>query len=366
MVNTELLDKVIQESQKQYGTTFYKGSEYPNLMRIPFHSPELNIATGGGIPMGKISRVWGQASAGKSLTSLLLARNAQNIHIFAQQLLDVDDDEVKQKGQDILDLFPEGMKVCWYDVEGSFDKEFASHLGVNVDEIEVFDDRRIEVVGSVLEAAMGAAHLHIIDSTAGGVSIDELKEKMEKWQRGLKARVWNKVVDRFQARMDRRQNAIVFIDQVRIDQTTGAYIIPGGEKMRHESAMTIQLRRGRWLYQTDGGWTDSMPQKEDTPTGKAEARGVEIKAHVEKNKVGTAQRRALMRYNMRDKSFDIDWEITKLAEYFKVVDRSGNWFVLPDGTKVNGTGQLQQALSENAELKKQAIDTIEKLIVKNP
>lgn len=365
-VDISNLEEIIKNSEKNYKSAFHKGSEFPHVMRIPFISPELNIATGGGIPMGKISRLWGEPSAGKSLASLLVARNAQNIHLIAQQLLESEYDEVKEKGEELLQYFPEGMKVCWYDLEGSFDKRFAKQLGVNVDELEVLDDRRIEVVGGILEAALSGAHLHIIDSTAGGVSLDELKAPIEDWQRGLKPRVWNKAVDRFQARIDRKENAIIFIDQVRIDQKTGAYIVPGGEKLKHESGLTVQFRRGKKLWKKDDAWTDTMPQKSDTLTGRAEIEGVEFNAHVEKSRVGQPHRRALSRYETKNRRFDIDYELAKIAEYFQVVEKSGNWFVLPSGKKVNGVGQLQQSIIEDTQLKQKTLDVIEKYIIDNP
>jgi recombination protein RecA len=371
-INVDELDEVIEASEKRYKVSFHKASQYPHVLRIPFSSPELNMATGGGIPMGQISRLWGEESSGKSLTSLLIAANAQRINLFAEQLLESKYDLVKAKGQEILDQFPDGMKVCWYDAEGSFDKAFAKTLGVDIDELEILPDRRIEVIGSVLEAALGSAHLHIIDSTAGGVSVDELKANVEDWQRGLKARVWNKVVDRFQARMDRRDNAIVFIDQVRIDQRTGGYMIPGGRKMRHESSLTIQLKRGQWLYRAGDKWKDEAPQTADTVTGKAEADGVEFNAHVEKNRKGTQGRRALMRYEYKTRSFDNEFELAKAAEYLGVTEKSGNWFVLPDGLevdgkdKVNGIGQFQNAIKEFPQLKQKIQDDIELYIVENP
>lgn len=365
-VDVAQLEDIIRKTEKTYGTAFHKGSEFPHVMRIPFHSPELNLATGGGVPLGKISRIWGEQSASKTLTCLLLAKNAQNIHLHAQQLLESEYEIVRQKGEKLLEYFPEGMKVCWYDLEGSFDKKFVADLGINTDELEVLDDRRIEIVGGTLEAALLGAHLHIIDSTAAGVSLDELKEPVAKWQRGLKARVWNKVVDRFQARIDRKENAIVFIDQVRIDNNTGAYIVPGGEKLKHESGLTVQLRKGRKLYRKDGDWTEQMPQKSDTLTGKAEAEAMQYAAIVEKSRVGTPLRKAFSRYELRNRRFDIDYELAKIAEYFEVVEKSGNWFILPDGNKVNGVGQLKNVLNENLELKKKIIDEIEKFIIENP
>lgn len=365
-INPDLLDQIAKETERKYKIQFRKGSDLPTVYRIPFHSPELNLASGGGIPLGRISRIWGEESAGKSTNSLLLAKNAQNIHIYAESLLDHPNERVREKGEYLLNLFPEGMTVCWYDIEGSFDPVFAQKLGVDTDKLQVFEDKRIEVVGETLQAALSAAHLHIIDSTSGGSSLDELKESLTKWQIGLKARAWNKVLDRFEVSLDKKENAIVFIDQVRIDRKTGGFMVPGGRKMRHASSLTVQLKKGGWLFKTDNGWTDAMPQKADTVTTTAEARAFEIKAHVEKSRVGQAHRRAISRFDTKNSTFDLEWEYAKIAQWFKLVEKSGSWYQLPDGSKVQGDNGLKAAITENIEFKQKLNEAIELYIVENP
>lgn len=367
MVDTDKLTEINALAKKKYKKTFQSGSERPHITRIPFHSPELNIATGGGVPLGRMTRIWGHESSGKSLTSLLLAKNAQNIHLYAQELLQSEHDAVKAKGQEILERFPEGMAVCLYDVEGSFDPQFAEDIGLDLDKINVFDDRRIEVVGEIAEAALGAAHLHIIDSTAGAVSIEELAAKISDWQRALKSRVWNKVLDRFKEGLT-QENAIVLIDQVRVDQKTGALIAPGGKKMAHESSLTVQLRKGTDLWRKEGKLVDQMPNKDDsTITGKAEAVGMEIQANVPKNKAGQSHRRAAMRYIKDERRFDAYHELAKAAKWLGVANEySAGRFELPNGEKIHGHDALVAAITEDVEFKQKILDTVELYIVEHP
>lgn len=366
-IDTSLLDDIAAKTKKKYGNTFYKASDHPEVTRIPFGSHELNIATGGGAPLGYITRFWGEESAGKSLNSLLLAKNAQKIHLIAQEWLEYDNPEVRRVAEDILERFPDGMKVCWYDAERSFDTEFARKLGVNVDDLLIFDDRRIEAIGETLEAALSAAHLHIIDSTSAGVSVDELKAKLTDWQVGLKARAWNKVVDRFQARIDKRYNAIVFVDQVRVDMKTNSLIVPGGRKLRHEAGVSIHLSRGKWQFRKpDGTWTEEMPRKSETITGSAEAEGFVIKAHVKKSRVGTPLRRADMIYDTRKTSYDLTHELAKAAEWLGTVELAGSWYELPNGEKVHGVNKLKEAIEDDPELRKAILQDIQSHIVENP
>jgi hypothetical protein len=198
------------------------------------------------------------------------------------------------------------------------------------------------------------------------VSLDELKEPIAKWQIGLKARAWNKVLDRFEAAIDKEENAIVFIDQVRVNRQTGGLMVAGGRKMRHASSMTVQLNRGSWLFRTENGWKDQMPQKDDSLTEKSEPEGDEVYSFVEKSKVGQAHRRAISRFDKKNRSYDINWEYAKLAQWFGLVEQSGTWFKLPDGTKVQGDNQLASAVAENADFKQKLLETIELYIVENP
>lgn len=365
-INPDLLGKIAEETQKKYKTKFHKGSETPKVHRIPFQSPELNLSSGGGIPLGRISRLWGEESAGKSVTSLLVAKNAQNIHLYAQQLLEHPNPDVVEKGEQLLELFPDGMTVCWYDIEGSFDPVFAEKLGVNIDKLQIFDDKRIEVVGETLQASLAAAHLHIVDSTSGGSSIDELKESIMKWQIGLKARAWNKVLDRFEASIDKQENAIVFIDQVRIDRNTGGYMVPGGRKMRHASSLTVQFKKGKWLFRKDGKWTFDMPKDGDTVSEKAHAEGIEFIGHVEKSRVGSAGGRSLTRWDRKNMRFETTWELAKCAQWFKLVEKNGSWYTLSNGEKVQGDNGLEKEIENNAEFKSEVLNAIEDYVVQNP
>ncbi len=144
-------------------------------------------------------------------------------------------------------------------------------------------------------------------------------------------------------------------------------MIPGGLKMRHESSMTIQLRRGKWLYRSGDKWVEQAPQKpDDGLTDTAEAKGVEFKAHVEKNRVGTQGRRAVMHYEYATRKFDYNFELVKAAEYLEIVEKGGSWYTLPNGEKVQGEARLGEALDEDVELRAIVLGAIEQYIVKNP
>lgn len=363
----EEIDNIVAAVEKKYGAgTMHLGSAAQKVPRIPFPSIELNMATGGGVPIGKISRFFGNYSSGKTLTCMNIIKNAQNLHIIAQQLLESEYEEVQAKGQDLLDRFPNGLECAYYNVEKVFDKDFATQCGVDVDRLIVVEGSRIEPLATIVEASMGAVHLHIVDSVSAAYSVDEAESNVEDWHRAIKARVWGKVLDHWSDHLDMHNNAVVLIDQVRTNQQTGSHEPPGGNKLEHASDMTVQFRRGKWLYNRDGVLKAEAPQKGETVHGGSEADGFEIMARVNKSRVGRPLRLARLQIGFENMTFDQEFELAKAAEYFKVVERGGSWYTLPDGSKVQGEKGLREALRENVELKKKVIDEVELYIVRNP
>jgi recombination protein RecA len=366
-VDTSKIPEIIKLIEKQYEAgNIHTGNEVQSVPRIPFPSYELNVATGGGVPIGRISRFWGGYSSGKTLNSLNVIKNAQNLHLIAEQMLDSKYDAVKARGQQLLDLFPEGLTCAYYNIEKVYDKEFAAKVGVDTDKLLIIEGSRLEETGSKVEASLGAIHLHVLDSAAAAVSVDELASDIEDWHRAIKARAWSKVLDHLQEHLDPNENVIIFLDQMRVNQQTGGEMAPGGSKLEHSSSLTLHLKRGKWLFRRDGVLKPEAEQSPNTLSGKAEADGFEINAFVAKSRVGRPFRRALLQVDFDKMGFDLDYELAKMAPYFGVVEQNGAWYTLPDGSKVNGKKGLRDALAENIELKQTVQDTIESVICENP
>lgn len=367
VVDTANVNEVIRVVEKQYGKDIvHSGSDFQRVAKIPFPSIELNIATGGGTPLGRISRYFGAWSSGKSLTSMLAIRQAQNIHILAQQFLESPNDMVKRRGEQLLKIFPEGATCAYYNIEGTYDKEFASMLGVDTDKLIVVEGSRIEQVGSIVEAALGAIHIHVLDSLSAAVSVDELNSNLEDWHRAIKPRVWGKVLDHLQDKIDNTENAIILIDQVRNDMKTGAEHAPGGNKLEHASSMTLHFRRGKWLYKRDGALKPEAQSNPNTLSGNPEADGFEILARVTKSKVGRPFRSARLQIDFDGLKFDTDHELSKIGEWLGVVKKAGKGWYEIEGEKIHGKPGIKKALDENLELKKQILNAAEEYIVMNP
>jgi recombination protein RecA len=372
------IDKIIQAIEKEYGAKkIHSGADNEQVPRIPFPSIQMNIATGGGTPIGKISRWWGNFSSGKSLTSMNLIAAAQRLNLIAEQMLDSPHDEVKKRGDRLLQLFPDGLEVAYYNVEGVYDKAFAQAKGVDTDRLLIVQEKKIEAVGSIVETALGGIHLHIIDSASAAASVDEIGADISDWHRGIKARAWGKVLDHWEEHLDLTENAIVLIDQAKTNQTTGGDMAPQIKSIEHASDLTINFKRGKWLFKRDGVFKDTMPQTGDAIHGKAEADGYEVQAHVNKSRVGRPFRTARLQLDFENIQFNKLHELQMAAKWLGIVQTNGTWYELPEGiswtnadgkekTNVQGEKQLSGAIEQNPGLEKAINDAVDLYVVNNP
>jgi RecA/RadA recombinase len=136
-VRPEDYDAVVAQINRRYEGDLKKGNEYEDPLRISTGSIELDAALTGGIPVGRWTRFYGGYHSTKTLTSLNVIREAQNM----------------------------GMLCAYYNVEKQYDKRFArDKMGVNVDELTVVEGTTIEEIGEKMESLLGVIHLHVIDS----------------------------------------------------------------------------------------------------------------------------------------------------------------------------------------------------------
>lgn len=325
-VDPSQLDRAIAGIEKLYGEgRVRKGDDDVPVTRLSTGSLELDYATGGGIPMGRCSHFWGGYSAGKTLTCWHAVRSAQQL----------------------------GMGCSYYNIEKQYDEAYVGSMGVDTSKLNVVDATTIEEVGTIVEATLGSVHLHVLDSLAAAVSVDELGARLEDWQIGLAARAWGKVLRRVNDRMDPNENAVIMVNHARARMDRSGEGAPGGKFIEHQSSCTVHFRRGGWLFYDANGFLSPDNRGGSTPTlsGDAEADGYEIIARVEKSRVGRPLRVARMRYDFAKRSIEHGFELAKCAKHFGVItETSAGRFELADGTKLHGIKRLREAIESDQTL----------------
>lgn len=346
-----------------------KGSAYPDILKVPTGSYELDWATYGGFPVGRWTRLWGDESTAKSLVSWNVVRNAQNIHTISQERFGrlIDDapnkkskDILKRKLDDILKRFPNGMKVCYYDVEGTYHPQWVKSAGVNIDELEIMRGRIIEQIGDALTETMDSVHLHVIDSTTAASALRVLEGDVTQENRGVDAARWQEMFKRAEAKFDTSENMVIYISQARMVQSgpaAGSSQPPGGKKMAFSSSLTLQMKKSSQLYRSNKGILMDKDQGNASISGMKEPDGVEVTARVVKSKTSPPFRTARMRLDFTGMKYDLGYELAEAGRFFGYVKDSGSWRYIADpvsgeltDTKFQGEAGLRKHLEDNPDL----------------
>jgi RecA/RadA recombinase len=335
------LQDALEKIAKQYKDVVRMGDRYDNPRRIPFESPMMNYVTGGGIPVGRWSRMWGQSSSGKT-------RLTYGVMAAAQRM---------------------GMTVAYYNIEQQYHIDHVRACGVDVSKLHVVNTQRIEEIGEIAEKLMGSIHLHVFDSCSAGTSIDELRSDITDWPRAIKARAWGKAFDRISDRFDDRENTVICIDQARMSQRTAGGLEPWGSMaMEHQSSLTLKFQQGSWLFRQADGELEEQG-KNDTRVGrspltdKTEPDGIEVLVRVDKSRVGRPLQTALLRLDYDGMQLDTVWELTKTAVGLNLINKNGAHFYIPvEGSEkplhFHGMPKLREHIRSDAALQAEIIDTL--------
>jgi RecA/RadA recombinase len=348
-----------------------RGSDMPDVWGIPTGSFSFDAMTGNiGAPIRRWSRYFGGESSAKSLTAWNIAKNAQQYHtIMDAQLLaraEIAKDDgnnmlakaLLRRRDEILKMWPEGMKVVYYNVEQTFDPEFVSAAGVNIDDLIIVESTVIEEVGEALESLLTVgADLHIIDSCSSAIALEELNMDVAESRRGLNPRRWSLMMRRAKKRFQPNHTGII-IDQVRINQQTGSEEPPGGKYLAHASDLSVHFRRGKWLYYDKNGVLRDNSESEHTMSGMKEADGIEVTARVTKSRVCRPFRTARMRLDFDGMRIDTAYELKEAAIWYGLVEKkTGGNYTLPDGKKVRGEAAIREAiLDPRSDLREKVLD----------
>lgn len=330
---SKFTEEGLEEALKAIGKRYPEalGTDYDrNPPRISTGSYELDRATGGGMPMGRFSRIWGGYSSGKSLTCWNVIKNAQQM----------------------------GLGPCvYYNIEKQFHPDFVSSLGVDLNDLIVVEGSIVEDVGTQMETLLGQARVHVLDSLGSAISIDELNTALDAHPAmALKARAWGRALSKALARLD-QENAVIMIDQARDTFSYGGgEHPPNGRFVEFTSSLTIHFRRGKWLFKDKDGFLDDEGKNTATLSGQTEPHGVTIQAKVGKTRVCKPQRTATMYLDYDKMNFDPLAELTKAATFYNVLEQTSvGRYLTPEGVKLHGQKAVREYVSTNENFRNQVI-----------
>jgi recombination protein RecA len=336
-----------------HGRSIQFGDEEPPVDRYSFGSLAMDYATGGGVPIGRWTRIYGGYSSGKSMTCWNIIKSAQS----------------------------KGHTCAYYNVEKQYTKEFAESMGVDVDKLIVVQGTAIEDIGVKMQELFKSVHLHVVDSCSQAVSIDEMAMAMHEWRPGISARAWGKTLRKTGEYFDDNENTVVLVDQIR-DSFNGAAGPPGGRFLEHVSSLSLHFRKGSWLFRRQDGTLDLEGVNKESPISEmVEPAGTVLQMRVDKSRVCRPLKTATIRLDFGEwdkdgnvifqPGLDEMYEVIKFAKLTGIVEktsekssyyRRGDGEPFVDGaTTKQGEASLMTAFREDQKLVEQTKNAARKL-----
>jgi recombination protein RecA len=308
--------KAIEAALLNIEKKFGKGSimrlgerEVADVQAISTTSLSLDAAIGiGGVPRGRIIEIYGPESSGKTTLALHIVAEAQKA----------------------------GGVAAYVDAEHAMDAEYASKLGVSIDDLLISQPDSGEQALEIAEALVrsNGVDVIVIDSVAALVPRAELDGEMGDSLPGLQARLMSQALRKLTAIVAQSNTSLIFINQIRekIGVMFGSpETTTGGRALKFYSSLRLDIRRIGAIKDGD------------------RAVGNRTKVKVVKNKVAPP---------FRECEFDImygegisrEGDLLDLAVSNRIVEKSGAWFSYKGERLGQGRENSKQTLKDDASM----------------
>lgn len=292
----------------------------------PTPSPGLNRALGGGFPYGRQVLLWGSKSSAKSSLCLQMIGMAQK----------------------------EGKLCAWIDAEMSYDEEWAKKLGVDTSQLIYSEARSINDMVDVGVALLNAGvDIIVIDSISSLLPAiyfekdsDELKSLDQTKQIGAESKDLKHAWLMLNYANNREKPALIIaISQSRnnIQQTYTQAAPTGGNTTQFMSSTIVKLFSSS---------SDSQAIKAKIQVGDKlieQKVGRKVRWEVLNSKTSAPGDSAEYDFYYRGDYIGIDsiGDLVDTAEMLGFVNRTGAWYLLPDGSKVQGRDAFVAKVKED-------------------
>jgi recombination protein RecA len=322
------LEAALNQIEKQFGKgAVMKLGEKATMHVevIPTGALSLDIALGvGGVPRGRVVEIFGPESSGKTTVGLHIIAEAQRA----------------------------GGTAAFIDAEHALDPTYASHLGVDIDNLIVSQPDTGEQALEITEALVrsGAVDVIVIDSVAALVPKAEIDGEMGDSHVGLQARLMSQALRKLAGVISKSSTVAIFINQLR--EKVGIMFgnpetTPGGRALKFYASVRLDVRKNETLR----NGTDII--------------GTRTKVKVVKNKVAPP---------FKEAEFDIIYGegiskegcILDIAVNMEIIEKSGAWFAYHGQRIGQGRDNAKLFLKNNPEIRDEIDKKIRATFSQNP
>jgi recombination protein RecA len=309
MVNAALGTKTKPANVVKMASDPYLKVTYLKTNVLPF-----DLLLKGGIPRGRMIEVFGDYSTLKTFVGLKAIAQCQS----------------------------EGGTAALIDTEGAFDPDWATSLGVNVDDLIIWPERNDDEVHTGEEAIdvaqtliMGKLDLLVFDSIAATAPKDVMSKRMagENIQPARLAALMSEALRRLTT--VNGKTAIMFINQTRINVgvTFGSNeALPGGKAMPFYASYRIRLKKTGKVTQAKKVWdgTAWIDTKQTI--------GQKFVAMLEKSKLSSPHTEMHFVWDFNDAAIDETGFLVAQGMEHGFVETKGNTWAIP-GTPYKAVGR---------------------------
>jgi len=307
------------------------------IEKQPTPSPGLNRALGGGLPYGRQVLVWGSKSSAKSSMCL------QTIAL-AQQ---------------------EGKLCAWIDAEMSYDQEWAEKLGVDPSKLIYSQARTInemvDVGVKLIEAGVDIVVVDSITSLLPAIYFEkdseELKQLENTKQIGAESRDFSnawKMINYANNKV--KPTLFILISQSRnnINAMYTSQQPTGGQSTKFYSSTVIKL----FSSESDNQALKGKLQVGDKLIEQKVGRKIRWELQFSKTSPGFQSGEYDFYFRGDNIGLDSVADLIDTAEMMGIINRTGAWYLLDDGSKVQGRDAFVAKVKEDPELYKSIQDKL--------
>ena len=326
---TLTVEEVLAQLNPKLRKSILVGDEVPKTEYAETPSFGLNRALNGGLPYGRQVLIWGSKSSAKSSLCLQMIALAQK----------------------------EGKVCAWIDAEMSYDKEWADKLGVDTSKLIVSQARTInemvDVGVSLMEAGVDLIVVDSITSLLPAIYFEkdstELKQLENTKQIGAESRDFSNAWKMLNYANNKvKPTSLVLISQSRnnINAMYTSQQPTGGQATKFYSSTVIKLFSSE---------SDNQAIKGKIHVGDKlieEKIGRKVRWELQFSKTSPAFQSGEYDFYFRGSDVGIDTvgDLVDTAELAGLVTRTGAWYQLEDGTKVQGREGLINRVREDLDL----------------
>ena len=371
------LDTLIKDFNKQYKEDIVaRGIAKKHTKKIPFSSPRANYMLYGGIPRGRIIEFAGEENGGKTTTALDICANAQKLFKieYQEEINELEAIPKRLKDQQTrLDYLKSRgpQQVMYADCENTLDKDWATKLGVNVDDMVILkpQSQTAEQIFEMLLQMMDTDEvgLLIIDSLGVMLSAQAYEKTMEEKTYGGIAAALTLFSKKAELLCAKYGCTLIGINQMREDMNSsyGGMITTGGKAWKHNCTIRMMFQKGPYIDAKN----NELKRSAETPSGN------HVMINIVKNKICKPDRRAGFYTLKYDYGIDVIADTVETAIKYGYVIQSGSWFnfidiesgeILTDDVgeilKIQGKTNVIEYLAEDTILLDQLLEAINKTI----